>query len=397
MSLTEVHSGSDLVEGLSADVVAEAVCWRHHLHQHPELAYNERQTADFIALQLSQFGLKVHRGLGGTGVVGTLTRGSSRRTIAIRADMDALPIEEQTGATYVSSTRGLMHACGHDGHVAIALAAARVCSQLPGLDGTVHFIFQPAEEGECGARRMVEDGLFRLFPCDAVYALHNQPALPFGSCVARDGIMLAASAMFEIVISGRGCHGGKPHEGVDSLLAGCQLVSCLQSITSRNINPLEAAVVSVTQFRAGDSFNVVPDKCVIRGTTRWFDAAVGDILERRMRELSESIATGFGCRADVQYDRRFPPTINDPAAANFVRLVARSVPNLNVIDHPPSTGSEDFSELLRVVPGCYLWLGGGKSDKDPGLHSPRYDFNDGLLPLGAGLWISLVRNSLSAA
>lgn len=379
---------------LSSDLIAEAVEWRRHLHQHPELAFNELQTSDFIADQLGRLGLSVHRGLGGTGVVGTLKRGTSPRTIAIRADMDALAIEEQTGVAHTSCARGVMHACGHDGHIAMALAAAKACVDLPNLDGTVHFIFQPAEEGECGARRMIEDGLFRLFPCDAIYALHNQPALPFGTCVARDGVMLAASAVFEIEIRGQGCHGGRPHQGTDPILAGCELVSVLQSITSRNIDPLESAVVSVTQVHAGHAWSVIPSKSVIRGTTRWFNEGVGDIVERRVSEISRSIASAFGCEASVHYDRRYPATVNDAATANFVRSVASGVASLKVVDHPPTTGSEDFSEMLRVVPGCYVWLGSGRSNNDYGLHSPHYDFNDEMLPLGAALWVSLVRRGL---
>lgn len=387
-------SSVSVANELSADLIARAVSWRHHLHEHPELAFKEAKTADFIAERLGEFGFAIHRGLGGTGLVGTLKRGTGRRTIGIRADMDALPIEEKSGAPHASRTSGLMHACGHDGHVAMALAAAEACARLPDLDGTVHFIFQPAEEGECGAKRMIEDGLFRLFPCDAVYALHNQPALPFGTCVARDGVMLAACALFEIAISGRGCHGGRPQQGTDTILAGCQLVSSLQSIVSRNLDPLQSAVVSATQFRAGDSFNVIPDRCVIRGTTRWFDNGVGEMIERRLIEISKSVVAGFGCEVEVNYDRRFSATINDPAAAQFVRKVAGSIPGLTVADLPPTTGSEDFSEMLLAVPGCYVWLGAGKSGSEPGLHSPRYDFNDDLLPLGAALWVSLVKNSL---
>lgn len=386
---------TELVHRLPPDLIAEAVSWRRHLHSQPELAFNERQTADFVASQLGQFGLPVHRGLAGTGVVSTLTRGTGRRTIGIRADMDALPIEERSGTPHASSTPGIMHACGHDGHVAMALAAARVCARLPDLDGTVHFIFQPAEENEGGARRMIEDGLFRFFPCDAVYALHNWPALPLGTCVARDGAMMAALAVFEIKISGRGCHGAMPHEGTDSLLAGCQLVFALQSIVSRNIDPLEAAVVSATQIRAGDTWNVIPDHCIIRGTTRWFADRIGDRLESRITELSRSIAAGFGCEAQVRYERRFPATVNDPAAAHFVRTVVKDVPSLTVIDANPSMGSEDFSFMLQAVPGCYLWLGAGKSGDNPGLHSPCYDFNDEVLPMGVALWVSLVRESLT--
>ena len=380
---------------VGAELVTEAVSWRRHLHRHPELAFHEKRTSDFIAAQLSQSGLVVHRGLAGTGVVGTLKRGTSRRTIAIRADMDGLPIQEKSGAAYASDTAGMMHACGHDGHVAMALAAARACVHLPSLDGTVHFIFQPAEENEGGARVMVDEGLFRQFPCDAVYALHNWPALPLGTCVARDGAMMAALATFEVVISGHGCHGAMPHEGTDPVLAGCQLVCSLQTIPSRNVDALQSAVISSTQIRAGDTWNVIPDKCVIRGTTRWFDSNVGDSLERRVTELSRSIATAFGCSADVCYDRRFPATVNNSDAARFVRTLAGAPPvNLELVDAHPSMSSEDFAFMLSEVPGCYFWLGAGTATRHHGLHSPWYDFNDDLLPIGIALWVSLVRKSL---
>lgn len=386
-----------MTQEIPTELIADAISWRQHLHRFPELAYHEFRTADFIAAKLDQFGLTVHRGLGGTGVVGTLTRGVSRRTIAIRADMDALRIRECTGAPYASCTDGIMHACGHDGHVAIALAAARACANIPDLNGTVHFIFQPAEEGSAGARRMVEDGLFKLFPCDAIYALHNWPALLLGSCVVLDGAMMAANAMMEIEIFGRGCHGAMPHEGTDSLLAGCQLVSALQSIVSRNIDPLEASVVSATQIHAGDAHNVIPDRCVIRGTARWFHCPVGHSIERRVTELSASIAAAFGCEAKVQFERRYPATINDPSVANFVRsIILESTANLTLADARPSMGAEDFAFMLREVPGCYIWLGAGKKGRQSyGLHSSRYDFNDEALSLGVTLWLSLVRRSLS--
>lgn len=381
-----------------ADLIAEATGWRRDLHQHPELAFNELRTSDLVATELTRFGLRVHRGLAGTGVVGTLSRGTSRRAIGIRADMDALPVEEQTNAPYASSIKGVMHACGHDGHVAMALAAASACSRMDDLDGTVHFIFQPAEEAEGGAPRMIEEGLFKLFHCDIVYALHNWPALPLGTCVARDGVMMAANAVFEVAMKGRGCHGGMPHQGADCILAGCQLVSGLQSIASRNIDPLQAAVISVTQFHAGDTSNVIPDICTIRGTTRWFDDKVGDLIERRCRDLTKSIAAAFGCEATLQYQRRFPATVNDPAAAQFARRVAgSSAVNLQVIDVPPSMGAEDFAYMLRAVPGCYLWLGTGAPGRDYGLHSSRFDFNDNLLPQGVRLWTALVRASLATS
>ena len=380
----------------AAAIFAEASAWRRHLHMHPELAFKEFQTADFVAAQLSHFGLSVHRGLANTGVVGTLTRGSSRRSIGIRADMDALPIQERSSAAHASRTVGVMHACGHDGHVAMALAAARLCAQIPDLDGTVHFIFQPAEEAEGGGRRMVEEGLFQLFPCDAVYALHNWPSLPVGTCVARDGAMMAALALFEIEVCGRGGHGAMPHQTDDPVLAACHIVAALQSIVSRNVSPLQAAVVSATQVHGGEAWAATPDSCTIRGTTRWLDDDVGEALEARMRMLATSIAAAFGCEARINYARRFPATVNDPAAAHLIRNVATAAPlHLDLKDVGPSMASEDFAFMLRALPGCYLWLGAAPAGSCPGLHSPRYDFNDEILPIGAGLWVSLVRKSLS--
>lgn len=382
------------IDSGNADLLAEAVTWRHHLHRHPELAFGERQTSEFVAAQLARFGLKVHRGLAGTGVVGTLTRGTGRRCIGIRADMDALPIREESGAAHISSVPGVMHACGHDGHTAIALAAARICATLPDLDGTVHFIFQPAEENEGGGRRMVEEGLFESFPCDSVYALHNWPALPVGTCVARDGPMMAAFGIFEISVRGRGSHGAMPHTGTDPILAAAQIVSALQSIVSRNVDPLQSAVVSVTQLRGGETWNVLPDECIIRGTTRWYDDQIGDCIEERMAQLTRAVAAGFGCTAGIRYERRYPATINDPAAAKLVRDIAGDIP-LRVVDSPPTMGAEDFAYMLRAVPGCYLWLGAARTGENPGLHSARYDFNDEVLPAGVELWVSLVGRCLA--
>ena len=386
------------IELISPELITEATAWRRDLHRHPELAFNERRTSDFIAGQLTRFGLKVHRGLAGTGVVGTLSRGTSQRTIGIRADMDALPIEEQTNAPHASSIKGVMHACGHDGHVAMVLAAASACSRMNDLDGTVHFIFQPAEEAEGGAPRMIEEGLFKLFPCDVIFGLHNWPALPLGQCVARDGAMMAANAVFEVKIRGRGCHGAMPHQGTDCILAGCQLVSSLQSIASRSVDPLQAAVVSATQFLAGDTSNVIPETCVIRGTTRWFDESIGALIERRFQELAMAIPAAFGCEATVHYQRRFPATVNDASAAQFVRRIAATpAVNLEVVDIPPSMGAEDFAYMLREIPGCYFWLGTGAPGCDFGLHSTRFDFNDEVLPQGLRLWTEIVRASLATS
>jgi len=245
---------------------------------------------------------------------------------------------------------------------------------------------------------MVEDGLFRHFPCDRIFALHNWPALPLGSCVARDGPMMAALAVFEAEIRGRGCHGAMPHEGIDPVVAACQAVTALQSIISRNVNPERAAVVSTTQIHAGDSWNAICDSCLIRGTTRWFDDEVGDLLERRVGELVKSIAAGFGCESQLKYVRRFPATINDAAAASLVRLVATAAPaNLKLLNAAPSTASEDFAFMLQSVRGAYFWLGSGKSGVTHGLHSPHYDFNDELLPIGIALWVSIAQKALSCA
>jgi amidohydrolase len=384
----------DDTDSNTAELLAEAVSWRRHLHRHPELAFGERQTAEFVASQLERLGLKVHRGLAGTGVVGTLTRGTARRSIGIRADMDALPIREESGVAHVSSVAGVMHACGHDGHTAIALAAARICSGLTDLDGTVHFIFQPAEENEGGGRRMVEEGLFESFPCDSVFALHNWPGLPVGTCVARDGPMMAAFGTFEIVIRGRGSHGAMPHAGTDAIVTATQVVSALQSIVSRNVDPLRSAVVSVTQIRGGDTWNVLPDECLIRGTTRWYEDEIGDRIQERITQLANSVAAGFGCTARISYERRYPATINDLASAKLIRDVAGAI-GLRVVESPPTMGAEDFAYMLRAVPGCYLWLGAARAGENPGLHSARYDFNDDALPAGVELWVSLVRRCLA--
>ncbi|MDP9630986.1 UNVERIFIED_ORG: hippurate hydrolase [Ensifer adhaerens] len=378
---------------ISPDRIAETIAWRHHLHAHPELAFEERETSAFIAGKLAEWGIATKTGYAGTGLVGTLSRGTSTRAIAIRADMDALPIVEASGVAYASKTSGKMHACGHDGHVSMLLAAARQASEMD-FDGTVHFIFQPAEEAEGGARAMVADGLFRDFPADAVYALHNWPALNVGTCVARDDAMMAAFGVFEIRITGRGAHGAMPHEGADPLVAAAQIVSALQTIASRNVSPLDAAVVSVTQIHGGDAWNVIPQEAVIRGTTRWFAKEVGEILEKRMRTLTAAIAEGLGCSADLDYQYRYPATINDAASAVFVRSVAAKDSALSVVDAAPSMAAEDFAFMLEERPGCYLWLGARREGANPGLHSPHYDFNDAIVPQGVDLWTRLIATSL---
>lgn len=377
--------------------IAEAISWRHQIHTNPELAFEEHETARFVARQLAQWGYTINEGLGRTGVVGTLTRGASRKSIGLRADMDALPITEASGVAYQSRNPGKMHACGHDGHVAMMLAAARTCARLP-IDGTVRFIFQPAEENEGGAREMVRDGLFREFPVDAVYALHNWPALDVGTCVARDDAMMAALGTFEIKVKGRGSHGAMPDEGADPVVAASHIVSVLQTIASRNISPLDSAVVSATQIHGGDAWNVIPEDVVIRGTTRWFTDEIGQMIEQRMRSLATAIAAGFDCQATVEHVARYPTTINNPECAAVVRdVAARHDLGLRVIDAAPSMAAEDFAFMLREAPGCYFWLGSRRAGENPGLHSPRYDFNDEIIPLGVKFWTSLVSAALERA
>lgn len=382
---------------IHARYIEEAVAWRRHLHANPELGFAEVETADFIGRHLESFGVTVHRGLGGTGIVGTLSHGSSRRSLAIRADIDALPIHEETGAAYASRHAGRMHACGHDGHTAMLLLAARLCAEERNFDGTIRFIFQPAEENEGGGRRMVEEGLFRAFPADEVYALHNWPALSVGTCVARDDAMMAAFGTFEIAVEGRGAHGAMPHEGNDPVVAACQIVGSLQTIASRNVSPLRSAVVSVTQVHSGDAWNVIPERAVIRGTTRWFDPETGDVLERRVGEVAAKVADAMNCRAELTYERRYPATVNDPRCAAFAREVAGSVEGISVVESDPSMAAEDFAFMLQACPGAYLWLGSRKEGENPGLHSARFDFNDAVMGSGARLWTALIEARLAAA
>ena len=381
---------------LPHDLIEEARRWRHDLHRHPELAYQERRTGDFVAGKLAEFGFSVRRGHGRTGVVGTLSRGASSRSIALRADMDALPILEQTGAPHASSVPGVMHACGHDGHVSMLLAAARLASRRGDLDGVLHVVFQPAEEVEGGARAMIEDGLFRDIAADSVYGLHNWPALAPGHAVARDDAMMAAFATFEIDVVGRGAHGAMPHEGADPVLASGQMIGALQSIASRNVSPLRSAVLSVTQIHGGDAFNVIPETVTLGGTTRWFEPEIGDLLESRMRGMAASVAGAFGCRAELRYQRRYPATRNDPARAAAMRGAA-VLAGLEVVDADPSMAAEDFAFMLEARPGAYAWLGAGRDGENPGLHSPRFDFNDAVLPDGIRLWDRLVGRELAAA
>lgn len=384
------------INRFSCEEIDEAVAWRRELHGMPELAFEEHRTAAFVAERLASFGLKVATGIGGTGVVATLSRGSSSRAIGLRADMDALAIHEATGLAYASKNVGRMHACGHDGHTAMLLAAARALSKSETLDGTIHFVFQPAEENEGGAERMIADGLFRRFPVEAIFGMHNWPALPLGRAGLTTGPMMAAFGIFEIEVKGRGAHGAMPHQGADPMAAMFQIGSALQTIAARNVSPMASAVVSVTTVHGGDAWNVIPDACRMSGTVRWFAPEVGDLIETRLKAIVHGVAEAMGCTATIDYQRRYPATINDAREARFVQGVVRGMAPSLVLeeDVEPSMGAEDFAFMLQEKPGAYVWVGQGRGTGDAGLHSPRYDFNDAALPIGADLWVRLAEARL---
>ena len=381
------------------DLLPELVALRRDLHAHPELAFEERRTAGIVAIALRLLGLEVHEGLAGTGVVGTLRHGRSGRAIGLRADMDALPMAEQSRLGHASRHAGVHHGCGHDGHTAMLLGAARQLARTRRFDGTVHFIFQPAEEGRGGARVMVEQGLFERFPCDAVYALHNWPDLPLGHAQTRDGPIMAAADRFDIVLRGRGGHAAQPHRTPDVLLAASQLVVQLNTIVSRRIDPAESAVLSVTRVAGGSSHNVLPAEATLTGTVRSFDAQVQDRIEAALRDAAAGVALAHGVEADVSYHRYYPATVNSPAEAQLA-LQAASAAGLRASIAPrPAFTSEDFAFLLRERPGAYLWLGqGGAAPGEGGerpLHHPCYDFNDDALPHGVRWFCAVAEQALA--
>jgi hippurate hydrolase len=376
---------------------AEMAEWRHDLHAHPETAFEERRTSDLVAQKLESFGLRVHRGLGRTGVVGTLSAGSGGRAIGLRADMDALPIQELNDFGHRSRHEGKMHACGHDGHTAMLLGAAKHLSETRKFDGTVHFIFQPAEEGEGGGREMVEQGLFEKFPCEAVYGMHNWPGMPVGQFGFRAGPTMASFDIFEAELTGRGAHAAMPHTGIDPIVAASALVQALQTIASRNVDPIESAVVTATQIHAGDSWNIIPDAAMVRGTARAFKPEVQDLIERRLREICAGIGAAYGVQIKVRYEHRYPPLVNAAAETQTCAAVMRALVGAeNVLHVPPTMGSEDFAFMLQAKAGCYVFSGNGPGAGGCMLHNPHYDFNDRILPLGTSYWAELVEHILAA-
>ena len=381
-----------------AALVPQMKAWRHHLHAHPETAFEEVATGAFVAAELRLLGLDVHTGLAKTGVVGVLSAGDRGAAIGLRADLDALHIHEKTGIAHASRHEGRMHACGHDGHAAMLLGAAAALAQRRNCAGTVHFIFQPAEENEGGGRVMVEEGLFDRFPMRAVYGMHNWPKLPAGSIATRAGPLMGAFDIFEIVVTGQGAHAAMPYQGKDPMLFAAHAIQALQTIVARNLHPLDAGVVSVTQVHGGDTWNVIPEEVVLRGTVRTFDPAVQALIEARMRTLVAGIAAMFEMQATLRYERRYPAVVNsvDETAHALAAAAAVVGPAGVVADPTPEMGSEDFAYMLQAKPGCYVWLGAGKGPEPPGLHSPYYDFNDEVLAIGASYWVTLAEQQLPA-
>ncbi|HEV3427471.1 MAG TPA: M20 aminoacylase family protein [Paraburkholderia sp.] len=378
---------------------------RRTIHAHPELRYEETRTSELVASKLEEWGIEVHRGLGKTGVVGVLKRGNGTRSIGLRADMDALPIQELNTFDHRSHNDGKMHACGHDGHTAMLLGAAQYLAQHGQFDGTVVFIFQPAEEGGAGAKAMIKDGLFERFPVDAVFGIHNWPGMPAGFFGVTEGPIMASSNEFRIDISGVGSHAALPHNGRDPVFTAVQIANGLQSIITRNKKPLDTAVLSITQIHAGDAVNVVPNTAWLAGTVRTFTTETLDLIEARLRKIAQNTAEAYDCSVEVSFLRNYPPTVNSSAEAQFAAEVMREVVGADRVDDhvEPTMGAEDFSFMLLEKPGCYAFLGngdGGHRDAGHGagpcmLHNASYDFNDQLLPVGSSYWVQLTTKFLA--
>jgi hippurate hydrolase len=375
---------------------AELTAFRRDLHAHPELGMAEFRTAEKVATALEALGIEVHRGVGGTGVVGVLRNGSGNRAIGLRADMDALPMEELNDVPYRSTVKGAMHACGHDGHTTMLLGAAKYLAETRNFDGIVHFIFQPGEEGCGGALAMLEDGLFERFPCDAIYGMHNRPGMPLGEYAINSGPTAAGGAFFDITITGKGSHGARPEVSIDPVLAACHVTTALQSIVSRNLSPRDPAVVSVTKVVGGDAYNVIPETAVISGTARFFAREVSVQIEEGLKRVAEGVAAGFGASASLDYRLIFAPTINDAEQTEaYAAAASELVGDTKVArDKPPGMGSEDFSFMMERVPGAYIYLGNGDGAMP---HNPRYQFNDEAIPYGAALYARVVEKGLPGA
>ncbi len=375
----------------------EMTRWRRDIHAHPELGFEENRTAAIVAEKLRSFGLEVHCGVGNTGVVGVLRAGDGKRSVGLRADMDALPIHEANTFAHRSTHDGRMHACGHDGHTTMLLGAAKYLAETRRFDGVVNFIFQPAEEGIGGARAMIADGLFEKFPCDVIFGMHNRPGLPLGQFAVRAGPMMAGGAFFDIRVSGKGAHAARPEAGIDPVLVASHITIALQSIVSRNVRPLDAAVLSVTKITGGDAYNVIPQTAQLAGTVRAFTREVMTLIESAMRRVVKGTAEAYGATAEIDFRVIFAPTVNDVKEAAFAAGVCAEVVGENNVNRNPNliAASEDFSFMLEKVPGCYFNIGNGAGEGACEVHNPAYDFNDGALALGASVFARIVETRLA--
>jgi amidohydrolase len=374
----------------------EMTAWRRDIHAHPELGFEEQRTSDLVAVKLEEFGIEVTRDIGKTGLVGRLRVGNSPRAIGLRADMDCLPILEANAFGHRSTDDGKMHACGHDGHTTMLLGAAKYLAQTRNFDGTVHFIFQPAEEGLGGAPAMLADGLFERFPCDVIFGMHNRPGLAVGKFQIRPGAMMAGGAYFDITVTGIGAHGARPEAGIDPVVVGSHIAAAVQTIVSRNVRPIDTAVVSVTKFHAGLAYNVIPDKAVLGGTVRCFSDATMSLIEERMRRIAENVAAGFGATAELDFRVLFAPLVNHADETQFIADCAAELVGADNVNRASNLvmASEDFSFMLQAVPGAYIQIGNGDGEGACEVHNPGYDFNDGALPFGASLFARLVERRL---
>lgn len=380
---------------------------RHDIHAHPELSYEEQRTAEVVAQKLTEWDIPILRGMGVTGVVGVIKAGSSRRAVGLRADMDALPMQEINTFAHASVHDGKMHACGHDGHTAMLLGAAHYLSQHCNFDGTVYLIFQPAEEGGGGARRMMEDGLFEQCPMEAVFGMHNWPGAAVGTFGVTPGPMMASSNEFEVIVTGKGAHAAQPHKGIDPIMVAVQIAQSWQTIVSRNKNPLDAGVLSITQIHSGSATNVIPDQATLIGTVRTFTTEVLDLIEQRMRAVAEHTAAAFDAQVEFHFKRNYPPLINHAKETAFAVEVMQSIVGADNVEAKvePTMGAEDFAFMLQQKPGCYVFIGNGEGEHRAqghglgpcNLHNPSYDFNDDLLPIGATYWVRLAEAYLARA
>ena len=376
----------------------ELTAWRRDFHAHPELGFEEVRTSALVAERLASWGIEVHRGIGKTGVVGVLRNGNGQGRLGIRADMDALPMPEANGFAHKSGIEGKMHGCGHDGHTTMLLATARYLAETRNFDGTVHFIFQPAEEGLGGAQAMLADALFERFPCDTVYGLHNRPGLPVGQFAIRPGPIMAGAIFFDILIQGKGGHGARPEQTIDPVVVGAQIVTALQSVVARNVPALDSAVLSVTGFNAGQAYNVIPDQVTLKGTVRAFKMEMMRLVEERMRAVVQGTAAAFGATAEITFQEIAAPTINAPEEATALGDAAASLVGETAVERnrTPVMGSEDFAYMLLRRPGAYIHVGNGTGDAGGcDVHNPHYDFNDEAIPYGGGVMAALVEQKLA--